>query len=543
VKSEDGNVELLPVNRSQNSPYIFSDWLLGTLGIESMSLYLQFGEISAKLNFTDLARLMYHNQLPDPSGIYKAPDLGGFVSDSKVFRKAIFEILAGKLFQEFYMALANFRELEKQRDGAANALEYFKRFIKDARPNQKDLNVVFINRRIGELKDQLEKAIGYRRSLTRVAESRHSVDTNSGKQALLRIEIESSETLRKENDLANEMGRLQKLKADLILEVTQIKKMMFTHERLNLFSINTCPYCLREVKRELHRCVCGAEVDEAHYEKFFYTSSEYMVILKAKQRNVETIDAAIASCQEDIQECRQKVERLTSEGAKIKRFIANVVEASDSVVDLAKFDRSDEQIVQLRGELGSLEQQKELEIKRDELEQKFASVKVKYEAVQVRLSQLRAQVEGEMESKRESFSSIYQSFMRETVQGCRTAMIDADYMPVLNKEEYREASVDVQKRLYYYLTMMQMALDDVDIRFPRFLLIDTPETAGIDERNLIACLGQIQKMLSRRSKPDCQIILTTGVGKYPPECEDRVFARLSDENPLLRLRSSRASVG
>jgi hypothetical protein len=142
-----------------------------------------------------------------------------------------------------------------------------------------------------------------------------------------------------------------------------------------------------------------------------------------------------------------------------------------------------------------------------------------------------------MEEQRQLFSAKYEEMMRRTVKDCRTATLDSDYMPVINAGEYREASADVPRRLLYYATLLYLSLVEPDIRFPRFLLVDTPETAGIDSERLIACLGEVADVVEENEPDKCQVILTTGLGKYPPGCKDRVFGTLTDERRLLEVRN------
>lgn len=56
-----------------------------------------------------------------------------------------------------------------------------------------------------------------------------------------------------------------------------------------MFTPNTCPYCLREVEREKEKCICGNDINEDQYEKFFYTNDEYLDILKVKKKAVQSL--------------------------------------------------------------------------------------------------------------------------------------------------------------------------------------------------------------------------------------------------------------
>ena len=115
---------ILPLTRRESSQTIFSDWILGERGIEPV--LINYGLYSGKLNITDFMRLIYHDQAPDRSSIFKSVDKESYVTDSRVFREAVFEILIGKSFQDYYSALAAYRDAERDRAAAAKALEQFK---------------------------------------------------------------------------------------------------------------------------------------------------------------------------------------------------------------------------------------------------------------------------------------------------------------------------------------------------------------------------------------------------------------------------------
>ncbi|MCB2792168.1 hypothetical protein KQ881_16465, partial [Listeria monocytogenes] len=70
-------------------------------------------------------------------------------------------------------------------------------------------------------------------------------------------------------------------------------------------------------------------------------------------------------------------------------------------------------------------------------------------------------------------------------------------MPLIDNGEYREHSAKVPKRFLYYLTLLQLSLSS-DVPVPRLLLIDTPETAGIDLDKLVKMLRQIEELENPR---------------------------------------------
>ncbi len=88
----------------------------------------------------------------------------------------------------------------------------------------------------------------------------------------------------------------------------------------------------------------------------------------------------------------------------------------------------------------------------------------------------------------------------------------------------------------YYLSMMELSLVEPDVPFPRFLLVDTPETAGIEIDSLTNVIGKFQDLESL--KVDFQVILATGLKKYPESLlGNRVLYMPSKTESLLKRRS------
>ena len=132
-----------------------------------------------------------------------------------------------------------------------------------------------------------------------------------------------------------------------------------------------------------------------------------------------------------------------------------------------------------------------------------------------------------MVDERTEFSDRYTKFLSETVKDVRSASLDDSYMPVINQGEYREASSSVPKRLMYYLSLFSMSLDDSEMAFPRFLLIDTPQTASIDKDKLVACIETIETTLTKSKSPG-QVILTIGRDRLPSSLDENVFTMGED---------------
>jgi hypothetical protein len=133
-------VEVLPIMR-RDDRRILSDWLLEALGIHVVTLFL--GTYRGKLNFTDVMRLVYHDQDPDPSRVFKKIDYDNFVTDSKEFRRAVFEILIGKASEEFYETVGELKLAQAvfaERQGALTAYRGAVERAKRERSKSEDAN-------------------------------------------------------------------------------------------------------------------------------------------------------------------------------------------------------------------------------------------------------------------------------------------------------------------------------------------------------------------------------------------------------------------
>lgn len=286
-----------PIFRSENSPFIFSDWMMLQLGITVVDIFQ--GAKKIKVNFSDVFRLIHYDQYTSPSKVYKEHRMdGSFVADSQFMRKVIFELLMGASFSNYYALMGKVIKLERERDTKKAVLENYKNVIEHSGFAMESLNAEILTNQYKEINLQLKKAEIYRDNLKNSDyTSGHAKSYLDGsRKKLIDDELKKSELSVKKFDLLNELNNINKLKEEVILEVTQLKKIILTHEELNLFSPDSCPYCLRHVQRKENHCICGHSVDENEYERFFYTSEEYLDILHSKQKSVETIENALVAC-------------------------------------------------------------------------------------------------------------------------------------------------------------------------------------------------------------------------------------------------------
>lgn len=542
VSMQTQEVEILPVVRREGKR-IFSDWILEKLDIESVELYS--GLYHGKINFSDVMRLIYHDQELDPRGIFKKLDHESFVTDSREFRKAIFEILIGKASGEYYSALAKLRASEQHYAEDRAVLNSFKEAISKISRGKEDANSHFLKEAISNAEARL-KRLEVHRSHVRVTNSNQPA--RDSELAILRRElsnweIQGSDLIGQENGINNELIQLRNLKDETINDIARIKKIIHAHESLSLFSPDTCPCCLQKIERTQGHCICNSPIEEGAYQKFFYRSSEYISIIKSKQKNVETIDGALKSYEEEkVAVIRKRAEvdtQINDHKKKIHRWAETTT--SEGTTYGTELERIDDEIVELKVKLESLHTQLEIEMERSQLEVNIARLQEEIQLLKQRIVLLENKAREDAEEKIRLFNALYGRLMQRTVRDIRTARLDGDYMPVLNGGEYREASSSVAKRLMYFLALFELSVERDDVPFPRLLLIDTPETAGIDADNFTRALAQIATVMPAviSNKP-CQVLLTTGINKYPPDFSPFRAFTLSESNRLLQPRQSDA---
>lgn len=513
------------INRPTNETRIFSDWLLETLGIPVVEFYQ--GTAKSKLNFSDLFRLIYYDQKTSPAKIYKeAKTDGNFISDSEFIRKVIFQILLGHEFSEYYRLIGELNKAKKDKSKYKSKEEGFKEIASEFGFND------LINKSFQDIKDEITKIklqthrleVYEQEILNGYKDQPKSVEkTIQLKNRLIDKETSIENALYKRNRIYKEIQNIKTVMTNTILEVTQIKKIILTHEKLNLFSPDTCPYCLNRVHRREGHCICGKEISESEYEKFFYSSDEYLIILKSKQKSLDTLNLAIESCEEELNSIEEEISQFKEEKKETELFLLEVKEDVERRTNLVEIKDIQQKKHLLREKLTFLEQNYSLKEKYDEIEKSLLIRDELIKTINSNLSRQGRKANQEIESQVASFNKIYNDLLIDIKEDIKKAQISIEnYMPIINNGEYKEASVDVPIRLMYFLTLLKMSVKDSEIPFPRFLLIDTPESLGIDKSSFEKTLSKFtldngSTFTNDEQNLNFQIILTTGLEKYPEE--------------------------
>lgn len=521
-------------NQSDDNTIVFSDWILEKLKVEVFDLVQ--GTKSFKLNFTDLMRLIYHDQSTEVSRVYKEADNSNFLSDSLEIRKAIFEVLLGKTYNDYYYILGQYKLQLKEFEKAQAIMDSYDDFLGEILDY--DLaNVIHIKSMIEENQEMIER-VQIEREIA--IDQKSNVDEvwkiiNQQKSILIERQNSEEEWIQSKQLTLQSIDKIVYLIDEAEKELEEIEKIRLVNKKLKLFTPNTCPYCLRKVEREKGKCICGNDIAEEQYEKFFYTDEEYLDILKVKKKAILSLNSLLDRKNERMHVIIAHIEKSRQEIEKIKKYIGELTRDIASNYNSAYIRQLDERERELNGKIVELQQAEELAIKREKLVSEVTQLRNKVEGLKIKVESYLNAAKEDMLNKKEDFDKIYLDLMKRADEHCFSAYLGEDYMPHINSGSYRERSAAVPKRLMYFLTLMIESLKN-EVNFPRFLMIDTPNKEGIDRENLIKNIALLKEtdIYTKEGSVPYQIILTTGIDTYPEEFKNFVFYTLDGDKYLLQ---------
>jgi hypothetical protein len=528
VIGKDGTVEQHPISRgTQSSSSVFSDWFVGKMDIPVFEVSVKSSQF--KLNLTDLMRLMYYDQETPPRKIYRKNDLDNDYVDSADLRKMIFEVLTGKTTQPLHQAIAELRDLNREIDKTKSQMDIFADL--NTRLSREDVNLEHLNRRRDELISEVDR-------LTK-ARDETKVRTKAGREidpliTQLADELRRSQSLfdglkDEERVVSSQMTAQQVVLQSLIEEITTIKKIILTNNTLGIFTPDTCPYCLREVQREKNKCICGKSVKEEEFERFFYSPDEYHHLLGSKAKNIDTLIRSKEDLGKKYADTKKRKDEAEQALLDSKTRLASAFQSIELGAQTGEIELISKTIAEKQVELQRTEDQIQLEQQRAVLNNELTALLNSKKSLQAKIKSLEASSGESMSKFVEKFSTFYSTLVTKSVKNCRTARIDDDYMPELDFGAYLESSAVVPRRLCYFFTLLRMSLEDPEVPYPRFILIDTPDQNGIDDANLIGTIRLLNEVTNSHTEDEYQVLLTTGIGQYPNEFKDRVILRLRDE--------------
>lgn len=530
-----------PINRNKDySPRIFSDWLLEQLEIPSFEL--NFGHINWRFNFSDLYRLLCHDQDTESRKIFKAPSNENFISDSSVIRKSIFEALLGLSSIEYFKKLDEFKIAQKKRDETKAIYEKFLKSNLEFKATVADLENEIILLK-SSLADTIREREKYQRENSNSETKIQNVEGIHEDYINLNLEI-SDDTLKLQN-LKAELAKIKNLNKGLLQELSEIKKIIFTHEKLNLFAMEVCPFCMSKKEKKEGFCICGEKFKDDDYHKFVYTASEYKDILKFKEKGTKSIETAMHSYQEEIETLSKKVTSNSIKANDLKNTLRKIIDSIEFSGNSQIVDHLNNVIFEKREMISSSERLLALSREKESLSNSQIDAENSYKKVKKDFENIQKTFESDNKNTICEFNEIYNFLMKKSSCECERAQIDEDYMPLIDGGTYKNRSVDVPIRLMYFFTTLTLGLKNKTVKHPKFLLIDTPETAGIDKGNLKLNLKLLSEALNKSKKKitdglgKYQVILTTGENKFPNEFLSNVVIRFSKKknNFILKERN------
>jgi hypothetical protein len=508
----------LPIYRQQLDSVIdkqiFSDWLLDKLSIVNQELNL--GTKSWKLNINDLLRLIIYDQDTSSKKIFKEPTNLNFVTDSLLIRKTIFEVLLGISSNEYFRKYEEFKQAGLSREKEQLKIDNF-----EEKYSGIELDLPKIEMNLHEMNSNLEKLYIQRDIFL---SSNKNVDEKS-----IIISSLQEEIILKEISLSevNNNLRSNQIEYDKIItyfnsqsnEISEIEKIIFTNEKLNLFSFKLCPFCMTEHVPSENKCLCGADIIDEDYEKFIYTSKEYENILKHKKKSLETIQLALDSYSEDINKNIVKKDKLHTQINEETEKLKALINSTDVNSNNEAIDRLHHEILELMKTIESENYRKKISLEKVEIENGFVLADNKYKEIKKEFETLEEKFERENRNIIRDFNSIYESLIIDSSADVTKAEINEDYMPIIDDGVYKNKSASVPIRLIYYFSILSLAIKYDTVKHPKLLIIDTPEDSGIDYDNLkkdLLLLAEALDLVDAKQN-EYQVILTTGLDKYPEE--------------------------
>ena len=520
-------------NQSDDDTMVFSDWILSKLHIEVFDIVQ--GTKSFKLNFSDLMRLIYHDQSTEVDKIYKEADNSNFLSDSLEIRKAIFEVLLGRIYNDYYFTLGQYKLKLKEYEKIQAVMDSYDDFLGEVLDY--DLaNVLHIDSMITENQEMLEKVKIERDIATNEKSNSNEILKliEQQKNILVQKQAEKDNWMQARVSISQSIDKVLFLIDEAEKELQEIEKIRLVNKKLNLFTPNTCPYCLREVERKKGKCICGNDIAEEQYEKFFYTDQEYLDILKVKKKSIQSLRKLLDKKNDRMDSTLKKIEEISQDINNIKEYIGELTKDITSDYNSAYVRQLDARERELNAKIVELQQAEELAKKREKIAAQLIKLKNEVDGLKNKVDSYLTSAKEDMFLKKNDFSEIYLDLMKQADEHCYSAYIGDDYMPNINLRAYRERSASVPKRLMYFLTLLVESLKN-DVNFPKFLMVDTPNKEGIDKDNLVTNIALLKKAEEYTKNNDMtyQIILTTGLDTYPEEFKEFVFLKLEGNHYLL----------
>lgn len=248
-------------------------------------------------------------------------------------------------------------------------------------------NVVHINSMISENQEMIEKVQIEREIASREQGNSDEIWQLIGQQKkelmLNQHKLEEWESAK--NLTTQSIDKILYLIDESEKELSEIEKIRLVNKKLKLFTPNTCPYCLREVEREKGKCICGNDIEEEQYEKFFYTDEEYLDILKVKKKSIQSLEQLLERKRQRLKIIIGHIEKAEQSIEKIRLYIDELTKDIATNYNSAYIRQLDERERELNGIILELKQAKDLAKKRETLASQVIQLRNKVEGLKIRV--------------------------------------------------------------------------------------------------------------------------------------------------------------
>lgn len=513
----------------------FSDWIFEKLKINLVEI-TQYNS-TYRINFDDLMRYIYYDQITDNNTIISE---FGISKDSKyknnnVMKRSIFELIMSSYFKEYY---DTYYRIKKMSNDLQEKKEYVKSLM-TVRENivaksdySEEINLneekQKINKELFRLKDILNK-----NSTESLRSEEDDVTVNYIIQVQKRIVIKVHKLKEYEfiiDDIEKKLMQFENLYIKKQQEIERLDKILFTANYIDIINEDRCPFCQEKLDIEEGHCLCGSD-KSINFSRFIYSDKEYREMMKSKVKSIKTIGSTVNSYKVKYNEIKFKIDNTNSELEELNKKLKSLMNESLESSSTEMIDELIERYVKLKEKNIEIELILEKENEINKAQVKVANLEKEIKNLKDKLNKLEIEKDDILQENLEKFERIYSKYLKDydDKDDSFEVKLDRNYVPFLNV--YREQSFSVPKKFFYYLALLDMSIDpEVNINYPRFLIIDTLKDAGLELYDLV----KLMRKLERYENQECQIILTCGYDEYSGEFKEYEIDYLSDSNMLLK---------
>lgn len=509
---------------------IFSDWILEQLNIDIVEIN-QFST-SHKVNFDDLFRLMYYDQKTPNSEIisYFGIDYNNFFKTSSILKRSIFEILISNYFKDYYETYYEIKSKQKEKDEKVQNSNVIETLVENIKTEIGYDNQLVLDDLINTKKAEFQRVDSIRESSV-LSEDEDNDDFNMDRINSLQEEIilliSKRNTLEMQLDYAQEdLNKAYYVKKSLENDISYLDKILFTSKIYNVINEDSCPFCLEKISNK-DKCICGSDKN-LDYDKFIYSDKEYLDIMKSKIKGLNTTDDTINFCKEEIESNKSKIIKISERIEYMLESINMISKEIGRGTNFVGVDQLTDKLMKLREELIELELLKTKNDELNDLKKEIVKIDNSLEKLKAKLEMLEENKNNILSDNLTEFIGMYDKWLREFYNTKEINIsIDRNYKPIIGY--YQEQSFNVPKRFFYYLSLLNLSLNK-DINYPKFMIIDTLKSEGIDVNRLKELIPYLNKLEGN----NYQIIMTSGYEEYPYSLDWNIIDELTDDNKLLK---------